>query len=222
MNQNQNVSPTPHTKREFIIQEIIQTEDQYCKDLSIVIEVNINDFEVAFCPDTFQSIFVFSFFSLQTFLKPIRNQDTLSKDEISAIFSNVEAIAPVNQKVLQVRMLSARLSIWIFISVSTNIQSLKENLNYDTIDVGKIFLDNILMFKLYAIYCKVIPELDDRIKSYKKQHPKFEAFLKVKIFAPFHPTSQIRFFGLKDQRNCTRMQKFIDNRLFDRTNATHL
>ena len=128
------------------------------------------------------------FFRFKTFLKPIRNQEILSKDEISAIFSNVEAIAPVNQKVLQVSL--ARLSeLNIHISFSTNIQSLKENLNYVTIDVGNIFLDNILMFKLYAIYCKVIPELEDRIKSYKKQHPKFEAFLKVNIFAPFHPTS---------------------------------
>jgi len=38
------------------------------------------------------------------------------------------------------------------------------------------------MFKLYAVYCKIIPELEDRLKQYQKAHPKLEVFLKVFCF----------------------------------------
>jgi hypothetical protein len=71
------VSITPdELQRQEVVFELIKTEESYITDMKMTIDV---------------------------FLNPIRDNQMLSKAQVSAVFSNLEALVPVNQSILAVR-----------------------------------------------------------------------------------------------------------------------
>jgi len=70
------VSITPEElQRQEVVFELIKTEESYLADMRMTI---------------------------QTFLTPIREREMLTKAQIGAVFSNLEALVPVNQSILMV------------------------------------------------------------------------------------------------------------------------
>lgn len=147
---------TREDKRQEILQEVVDTEESYFSDLGVLMKV---------------------------FLEPIRKQELLTKQQISSVFANLEAIYPVNEG-----MLAA-------------LRELQEG-KAET-SIGEIFVERSVLFKLYAVYCSNQPNIRDRILALKKELPEFDDFLKKQFRRPECRKLDLEAFLIKPlQRLC--------------------
>jgi len=147
---------TREDKRKEILLEVVDTEQGYFSDLGVLMKV---------------------------FLEPIRQQELLTKQQISSVFANLEAIYPVNEGMLAaLRDLQAGAS--------------------DT-SIGEIFVERSVLFKLYAVYCSNQPNIRDRILALKEEKPEFAEFLKKQFRRPECRKLDLEAFLIKPlQRLC--------------------
>jgi hypothetical protein len=126
--------------RKEVVKEIVQTERDYVRDLQILISV---------------------------FLNPIRKQELLSSYDIVSLFSNIEALLPLNQALLE------DLEQALNISNHTN-----DTAALYSQWVGEIFIDHIpKMDRKYQIYCSNHPNIHSRLETYQTNSADFKRFL---------------------------------------------
>lgn len=113
--------------RKLVINEIRVTESDYVKDIGIIVNV---------------------------FSTPLRSEGILSPAEMVALFSNIEVIVNVNQKLLG---------------------ELDANDDNETILIGKIFLGMADFFKMYTAYCANQPKAMEVLDALGR-NPQFKAF----------------------------------------------
>ena len=131
-------SKTNETKRREILDELIQTEIQYIENLEIILNI---------------------------FLVPLRQSEILDRYQIIGIFSNVEAIYPVNLGLIN--------------DLKTLQNSLNSNQSSDSaLNLGRIFANKANLFKLYAVYCSNQPNIHDRLVELQGSNEEFVLFLK--------------------------------------------
>eukprot|EP01102_Stenamoeba_stenopodia_P001473 TRINITY_DN1127_c1_g1_i1.p1 TRINITY_DN1127_c1_g1~~TRINITY_DN1127_c1_g1_i1.p1 ORF type:complete len:778 (+),score=210.71 TRINITY_DN1127_c1_g1_i1:80-2335(+) len=118
-------------ERQEVIFEMIKTEKSYITDLKMIVSM---------------------------FLNPIKDKEILNKQQIAGLFSNVEAIINVNEKLL-----------------AEFLRRQKENPVIEKI--GDVFANNGDMLKLYAVYCSNQPLIAPTIQSLSKQNANFAKFL---------------------------------------------
>jgi len=123
--------PNPVEKKKKLIEELLQTEQSYVNDLEVAVRV---------------------------FLQPIRDKQLLpGKQEVAALFSNIEAILDVHQQLL------------------ADLKLVADSL--DGVKLSNCFLKYCDLFKFYAVYCSNQPFVSDRIEDYSKLYPEFKLFL---------------------------------------------
>eukprot|EP00029_Vermamoeba_vermiformis_P006608 TRINITY_DN2639_c0_g2_i1.p1 TRINITY_DN2639_c0_g2~~TRINITY_DN2639_c0_g2_i1.p1 ORF type:complete len:823 (+),score=141.59 TRINITY_DN2639_c0_g2_i1:47-2515(+) len=108
-------------KRAGLVKELINTEENYVEDLRIIIEV---------------------------FMQPLK--EILTKQETAMLFSNVEALLPINESLIK----------------SLRDADAPEN-------IGRIFVEKGDLFKIYAVYCSNQPNLASRVREYSKKYKAF-------------------------------------------------
>ena len=129
---------TNESKRREVLQELIQTEVQYIENLDVILNV---------------------------FLEPLRQGNILDKVQLSSVFSNVEAIYPVNVDLLNdLRTLQSKLE--------------SSDETPPTLNIGKIFSDKADLFKLYAVYCSNQPNIHDRLEDLQDDSEELCTFMK--------------------------------------------
>lgn len=119
-------------KTNEVFHELLETERSYVTNLRIIVEI---------------------------FLKPLREQNILTKIQLSNIFSNVETIyQQVNTPLLE---------------------HLEQITSEDRIaEIGEVFVEYASLFKLYAVYCSNQPNIHKRVSEFKKESDAFSEFLK--------------------------------------------
>ncbi|KAL6048045.1 DH domain-containing protein, variant 2 [Balamuthia mandrillaris] len=116
--------------RQESIKELVNTEGDYVRDLEIMIEV---------------------------FYRPLQEKNLLSRQELSTLFSNAEAIVGVSQEILK---------------------HLEKNVGTDgSYLVGKTFLELVEFIKMYTVYCGNQPVALSTLDKCKASNTAFAAFL---------------------------------------------
>ncbi|KAL6065501.1 Rho guanine nucleotide exchange factor 4 [Balamuthia mandrillaris] len=123
--------PREEKIRQEVVFELIETETKYNNDLGIVETV---------------------------FLEPIRQKQLLTKEEITALFSNIEDIISVNGSFLR------------------ELKKLKLQ-GPVILDVGKHMLEWVEPFKVYGVFCSNHRRIVDRIDDFKQKNKPFAKFL---------------------------------------------
>eukprot|EP01100_Stratorugosa_tubuloviscum_P004692 TRINITY_DN2183_c0_g3_i4.p1 TRINITY_DN2183_c0_g3~~TRINITY_DN2183_c0_g3_i4.p1 ORF type:complete len:632 (-),score=215.87 TRINITY_DN2183_c0_g3_i4:61-1956(-) len=118
-------------QRQEVIFEVISTEKQYLTSLTILVE---------------------------KFVKPIRENNFLTNDQFDLIFSNVEQLVPISQKLIT--KLESRKSESIIVS-----------------GIGDIFVGMIPEFESYSIYCANQSSVFIALPRFQSRNEQFNNFL---------------------------------------------
>jgi hypothetical protein len=167
MNNDLNSSSTAQ-KRAALISELIETEEHYIEDLRILIEV---------------------------FLQPLKK--VLSKQEIFQLFSNVEALLPVNEGLLV---------------------ALKQPEAHEKI--GEIFCEKGDLLKLYAVYCSNQPFTNSRIKEFSSKYKEFKVAIEKAFENPRCRNLGFDSFLIAPMQRVTKYPMLLQE-LLRKTSPTH-
>eukprot|EP01114_Cavostelium_apophysatum_P015535 TRINITY_DN4249_c0_g1_i1.p1 TRINITY_DN4249_c0_g1~~TRINITY_DN4249_c0_g1_i1.p1 ORF type:complete len:916 (+),score=312.20 TRINITY_DN4249_c0_g1_i1:107-2854(+) len=116
-----------------VLSEIMMSERYYVRDLELVINL---------------------------FLRPVQNNDLLSREESEALFSNIELILKVNQEILNYM-----------------IQDFQMTKNIQLVNVGLLFLKMVDYLKIYSIYASGQAQSMSSYDKLKKEKKDFAQFL---------------------------------------------
>eukprot|EP01104_Vermistella_antarctica_P021102 TRINITY_DN9334_c0_g1_i1.p1 TRINITY_DN9334_c0_g1~~TRINITY_DN9334_c0_g1_i1.p1 ORF type:complete len:755 (-),score=167.03 TRINITY_DN9334_c0_g1_i1:68-2332(-) len=130
-------------KRKAVVEELLQTERSYVQDLELLLRV---------------------------FLTPLREKEILSKQELSALFSNIESLLPVNEHLLV--DLEARFKYDEEKASGEGATDAVPEQGY-----GAIFANRGAHFKLYAVYCGNQHNVQERLEDLCAKNSDFKPFL---------------------------------------------
>lgn len=154
--------PKPLDLRKLVLKELFTTENDYVNDVSFMIEV---------------------------YVKQLRDRpDLLPRDQIPAIFSNIELLKSVNSALLsQIR------DCWTPQSNRTGIE---------IVGLGEIFLDHANRLKVYDQYCNNHPTAVEALMKARSDHPRFAAFLDSQLTKDNFPIDLRDYLIKPVQRIC--------------------
>jgi len=99
------------------------------------------------------------------FVNPLRESGIITKEESIILFSNIDDIIGINSKFL------------------ADLKKIQESSDYVVDSIGKVLMDKLGLFDLYAPYCSNLTRSINYLRK-KKEDPDFNAFLQVGLFLP--------------------------------------
>lgn len=116
---------------------------------------------------------------MQVFINPIQEKNLLTKSEMNSIFSNVESLQEVNIELMQVKQTNyvdgeQKLLIGSPQELA-ELQEQKRPIN----NLGEVLSKRDSIFKLYAIFCSAIVDVNQRVEQFKEKNHLFAQFLEV-------------------------------------------
>jgi len=129
-------------QRQGVIFELIDSEIQYNRDIDVIIRV---------------------------YLHPIKSQSLLTREEIGALFSNIEAIYELNQS---------------FLRDLQKLQGTSSSSSGMINEIGPLLFSWSDKFKVYLPYCSNHMNLLEKISTYTKKYPRFSAFMDASFALP--------------------------------------
>ena len=123
-----------------VFAELLQTETDFLRDITTIVE---------------------------EIMTPIRCKELMTKEEMSSVFANIEALVPVAQEFVNtLKALDARPG------------------GPTALGIAELFLDKSDLLKLYAVYCSNQPNIHNRLQEYCNARQDLSDFLEGLIKEP--------------------------------------
>jgi hypothetical protein len=107
---------------------------------------------------------------------------------MNSVFSNVETLREINLELMKVMLPTPKKLVSILErSCDADLCVLRATQELDELqskkvaikNLGEVFAKRESMFKLYAIFCSAIVDVNQRVEQFKDKNPPFAAFLEV-------------------------------------------